>query len=212
MIYLVGNRVAGTQDLLNRQIIGLMNTPKNGYRIEPGWIWAADNGCFGNGYPGDDKWIAWLSKFTIDQRAACLFATAPDIVGDAKATLERSAPWLPKIRALGYRAALVAQDGLTPDTTPWDTFDVLFIGGTTSWKLGPEVKDLISAARQRGKPVHVGRVNSQRRFLAFAALGCASVDGTFLGFGPEINTPKLLGWIRHHDTQSGLFTMEGCNA
>lgn len=212
MIYLVGNRVAGTQDLLDRQTIGLMNTPKNGYRIKPGWIWAADNGCFGKGYPGDDKYLQWLNKFTNIQRASCLFATAPDVVGDAVATLKRSAPWLPKIRALGYPAALVAQDGLNPETTPWVTFDVLFIGGTTSWKLGADVKRLIIAAHEKAKPVHIGRVNSQRRFLAFAALGCASVDGTFLGFGPEVNTPKLLGWIRHHDTQAGLFSIQGCNA
>lgn len=44
---------------------------------------------------------------------------------------------LPKIRALGVPAALVAQDGLEDmvDRVPWDEFDVLFIGGSTAFKL-----------------------------------------------------------------------------
>ena len=208
-MYLVGNRVKGTNELLSTGVIGLMNTPKNNYLIQDGWAWAADNGCFGKGYPGDDKWLAWLTKFSASQRKACLFATAPDVVANAAMTLERSRPWLPVIRNLGYPAALVAQDGLISETTPWDSFDVLFIGGSTKWKLGDQAKALIVEAKRLGKPVHVGRVNSQRRFLAFAALGAASVDGTYLGFGPEQNTPKLLSWIRHHQTQSALFSVEG---
>lgn len=204
-MYLVGNRVRGTEGLLDMGALGLMNTPKNNYALRDGWTWAADNGCFGRGYPGDAAWLAWLGKFTPAQRAACLFATAPDVVGDAQTSLARSLPFLPTIRQLGYPAALVTQDGLTPDMVPWSDVDWLFIGGTDAHKLGPEAKALIIAAREHGKRVHVGRVNSQRRFLAFAALGVDSVDGTYLGFGPETNLPKLLGWIKHHETHEGLF-------
>ena len=205
MIYLVGNRVAGTTELLNSQTIGLMNTPKNCYRIEEQWIWAADNGCFGKGYPSDAKWIEWLSSFSIEQKAHCLFATAPDVVGDAKATLDRSLPWLPAIRDLGYKAALVTQDGLVPSMVPWDDCDAIFIGGTDSHKLGPEAKDLIAAAQQHGKWVHCGRINSGQRFTAFAAMGVDSADGTFLGFGPAINLPKLMSWITFNASQPPLF-------
>ena len=205
MIYLVGNRVAGTESLLDEKRIGLMNTPKNGYAIRPGWIWAADNGCFGKGYPGDEAWISWLKGFTPDQRKGCLFVTAPDVVGDSKESLARSLPFLPTIRDLGYPVALVTQDGMQPDDVPWKQIDWLFIGGTDRHKLGSEAKALIAAAKNHEKMVHVGRVNSQKRFLAFAALGADTVDGTFLGFGPKVNLPKLLSWIRHHDNHATLF-------
>ena len=116
-------------------LIGYMDTPAQGNARPEGVAWAADNGCFGAGYPGDAAWLAWLASQDPD---GCLFATAPDVVGDAEATLTRSAPFLPRIRALGYPAALVAQDGLTIDACPWADIDALFIGGTTAWKLGPK--------------------------------------------------------------------------
>lgn len=206
-MYLTGNRVNGTEALLDAGELGLMNTPKNAYRIQPSWAWAADNGCFGKGYPGDEAWVAWLESFTPEQRSTCLFATAPDVVGDGEASLQRSLPWLPVIRDLGYPVALVTQDGMTPDDIPWPDVDWLFIGGSDEHKLGPEAKALIAAAHDHGKRVHVGRVNSQRRFLAMAALGADSVDGTYLGFGPDQNLPKLLAWKRHLDTQPSLLNL-----
>lgn len=205
-MYLTGNQNAKVKPLLDAGVLGLLNTPKNAYPIAEGWTWAADNGCYNAAtYGGDAAWFAWLQKFTPEQRATCLFATAPDVVGDHYATRLRSAMWLRRIRGLGYPAAFVAQDGMTVENTPWHWFDVLFIGGSTEWKLGPEAKVVIAHAKSIGLPVHVGRVNSQKRFLAFAALGVSSVDGTFIGFGPDENLPKLLGWIRHHDTQRPLF-------
>lgn len=122
-------------------------------------------------------------------------------MGDAAATIELSRPWLPKIRALGYPAAFVAQDGQEGLPVPWDEFDVLFVGGSTDWKLGPHARDLAREAKARAKRVHVGRVNSERRWRYCEAsypfgLGADSVDGTFLTFGPDTNLPRLLAWIR----------------
>lgn len=205
MKYLVGNRVAGTESLLSSQRIGLMNTPKNNYAIALDWIWAADNGCFGKGYPGDERWIGWLARFTPEQKATCLFATAPDVVGDAAASLARSLPFLPQIRHMGFAPALVTQDGLTSEMVPWNQVDWLFIGGTNMHKLGPEARALITAAKQQGKRVHVGRVNSEKRFYTFAELGCDTADGTYLGYGPAINLPKLLSWLRGHESRLPLF-------
>jgi hypothetical protein len=37
---------------------------------------------------------------------------------------------------LGYPAAFVAQDRWDETATPWDEFDVLFVGGSTEFKLG----------------------------------------------------------------------------
>lgn len=174
-----------------------MNQPSIGNKMGQ-WIWAADNGCFGKNYVGDDRWFAWLEKFTPEQRSLCLFATAPDVVGDSAATLERSLPWLPKIRSIGYKAAFVAQDGLTIDSAPWDEFDALFIGGSTEWKLGKDAAALIQVAKSKGKYVHVGRVNSYKRYRMMAHLGADSVDGTHIAFNPTRNAASLFDWMRWH--------------
>jgi len=117
-------------------------------------------------------------------------------VGDAEATLARSLPMLPRIRAAGFPAALVAQGGLMPDAVPWDDIDALFIGGTTDWKLGPDVVALVAAAKAHGKWAHMGRVNSWRRYDYARSIGCDSVDGTVLRFDPQ--RPVQLWMDRAH--------------
>lgn len=190
-------------DAMHAQTIGYIDTPAQGNRRPAGVTWCADNGCFGKGYPGDERWLAWLTAnaYAADE---CLFATAPDVVGDAQATLTRSVPFLPKIRELGYPAALVAQDGLEDLDIPWGVFDVLFIGGSTDWKLGAAVRDIVKEAKARGKRVHMGRVNSLRRYRYAEAIGCDTADGTFLTFGPDINLGRLKGWMRNLETQPEL--------
>lgn len=183
--------------------LGFINTPAQGNRMPEGVWWCADNSCYGTTYPGDDKWFTWLEKL-VPRQEMCFFATAPDVVGDARATLERSMPWLPKIRALGFKAAFVGQDGLEHLDVPWDEFDAFFVGGSTEWKLSQAASRLATEARDRGKHTHLGRVNSRRRILfARTAIppsaehpgGYDTVDGTFLVFGPDVNLPKLLRWM-----------------
>lgn len=174
--------------------IGFIDTPRQANTRPPGVLWCADNGCYGDGWPGEDAWLQWLGRNRHDADR-CYFATAPDVVGDAAATLTRSAPMLPLIRAMGYRAALVAQDGLEQLTIPWPDIDCLFIGGTTAWKLGAEARTLAGEARRRGKWIHLGRVNSARRYRYAEHIGCHSADGTFLTFGPDTNLPKLRAWL-----------------
>lgn len=194
MIYL-GNKSSGAiAESMSSGALGMMCTPAEGKTPASAAIWAADNGCFGRGYPGDDKYLAWLRRHAI-HADRCLFATAPDVMGDAAATLVRSAPFFPLIRELGYPAALVAQDGLQELDVPWDTFDVLFIGGTTGFKLSHHAERLVAEAKRRGKWVHVGRVNSRRRLLWASGIGTDSVDGTYLVFGPNVNLPHVLSWV-----------------
>jgi hypothetical protein len=183
--------------------LGCMTTPGQRNPIPEGAMWACDNGVFGKDYVGDDAWIDWLASREAD-RDRCLFATAPDVVGDAAATLYRSEPFLPIIREHGYPAALVAQDGLEDELIPWDEFDCLFIGGTTEWKLSDAAADLVNQARSHLKWVHMGRVNSFRRVEYAHYIGCDSVDGTFLVFGPDRNLPQLLGWMRQINSQGVL--------
>jgi len=205
--YFANPSTPAVRDAMRDGTLGMIATPKQGNRIPAGADWCADNGCFGKGYPGDEAWIGWLESYTAEERTRCAFAVAPDVVGDAKATIERSAEWLPRIRALGYPAAFVAQNGAEHVGVPWDDFDVLFIGGDTEWKLGGHARDIVAEARRRGKPVHMGRVNSRQRMRYASAIGCDSADGTYLAFGPDVNLPKLTGWVRDVNTAPPLFDM-----
>lgn len=208
-------------------VIGYIDTPGQGNKRPGGVIWCADNGCF------SDKWdeAKWW-KFLVDNAhdaESCLFAVAPDVVGDAWRTHIKSLPWLAKIRALGYPVAYVGQNGIEKHPMmPWPDFDVLFIGGSpecvpcnyvyrekrkprrdescpkcnrllTEWKLGAIARSLVTEARSHGKRVHMGRVNSNKRFEFARAIGCDSVDGTYLTRGPDANLPKLLAWTRNND-------------
>jgi hypothetical protein len=175
--------------------LGMIATPAAGNRVEPGVAWIADNSAYTGRYPGDERYLAWLAARSVHY-GQCGFATAPDVPGDAAATWARSRPVLPRIRALGYPAALVAQDGLEHLDVDWTTFDALFLGGTTAWKLGPAAAGLAAHTRTLGLHVHMGRVNSLRRLRYAASIGCRSVDGTYLVYGPDRNLPTLLGWLR----------------
>lgn len=183
-------------------LLAAMVTPAQGNRIDGIACWAADNGCFGSGYPGDQAWLTWLASLN---PAGCAFATAPDVVGDAVATLKRSVPFLPAIRALGFPVAYVAQNGIEDTDVPWDAFDVLFLGGDTPWKLGPIARDHVTQAHAHGKRVHMGRVNSLKRLRYAHHIGCDSADGTYLAFGPDLNLPTLLGWLRAVNGQASLW-------
>lgn len=196
--------------LMASGVLGYIDTPRQGqYRaLCAGAVWCADNGCFGKRF-NEAFWWAWLMQRAAEDIGSCAFATAPDVVGDAAATLERARPWLPKIRELGYRVAFVAQDGQEDLPVPWDEFDVLFIGGTTAWKLGPAARALAAQAKQRGMWVHGGRCNSLKRFRYMEAIGCDSADGTYLIFGPTVNLPKLLGWVSDLRDRPALFRLAG---
>jgi hypothetical protein len=118
----------------------------------------------------------------------------PDVVADHDATLHRFAAYRPLVVAARFPVAFVAQDGCTPDSAPWDLMDCLFIGGSTEWKMSPRAFAVADEARQRGKWVHVGRVNSWSRFESWSDRA-DSCDGTFLAFGPAVNAPRVASWM-----------------
>jgi hypothetical protein len=183
-----------------------------GKKPTPNQLWAADNGCYARPDRYDNvSYITWLRKFAIEGlHESCLFATAPDVMGDAQQTIYRSLPMLAAIRDEGYPAALVAQDGLENLKIPWNELDCLFIGGTTEWKLSEHAYNLIGDAKSRGKWVHMGRVNSWIRFRSAAAAGCDSVDGTYLRFDPsETRNPNnpIAGWRDRVLTSPGIWTV-----
>lgn len=197
MIWLSGGHPASVIGLdVN---LGVMLTPQMGnlLPLERCW-WAYDHGTFLRPETWDaERHLASLRRLRAF-RATCLFATAPDVLGNPAATLERSLPVLPSIRQAGVRAALVAQDGLEALPVPWDAFDCLFVGGSPTWKMSPAADGLAAEARDRGKWVHLGGLNSARRVRVVASKGLYdSADGTFLKFAPDQNLVRLRRWLTH---------------
>jgi hypothetical protein len=184
---------------IRRQIrmgnLGAIATPAQGNRWEEGWWWCADNGIFTGRYPGDEKYLAWLSRMK-PFAPWCLFAVAPDVVANAFATANRCYDMLSRIRDLGYPAAFAAQD--YAEFCPywnWEDLDCLFIGGSTPWKLSPAAANLARVADSILKHVHMGRVNSWRRYrYAHEVAQVHTVDGTFLTRAPDKLLPRVLAW------------------
>lgn len=204
MLYFATASGPKVHEAMSKRLLGQIATPAAGNRVLPDVDWIADNAVFAGRYPGNDAYLAWLSE-RAEHSGRCQFAVAPGVVGDAEATLARSDRMLPKIRMLGFWVALVAQDGLERLSIPWADIDCLFIGGTTEWKLGVHARGLAAEAREQGKWVHMGRVNSLERLRYARYIGCDSVDGTYLAFGPDKNLPKLLRWLAEVNDQGLLW-------
>lgn len=209
--YLTGAATKGAEAVAFERGIGLMIQPGNSYHLKVGSypFWAADNGAFTKSPKGFDpvKFRAMLQRETLSEFAgSCLFVVAPDrlvvlpdgtVVGDAAGTLEQFPAWAQEIRAAGFPVALVAQNGLETmlDRVPWGLVDVLFIGGSTEWKLSEEARVCIAEAKHRGKMTHMGRVNSLTRLSRATEMLIDTADGTFLMFAPKTNLPRLLRWL-----------------
>jgi hypothetical protein len=189
MMYLATPSSPAIREAMLTGLLGQLVTGRSNPVI-PGVSWALDNGCF------SDRWTeqAWLT--TLDRYVGvprCLFAVVPDVVGDAAVTDARWYRYADMVRDRGYRTAYVTQNGCT--RVP-DDADVVFTGGDDEWKLSAQAQRLASRS---GRPTHMGRVNSLRRLRFAAAHGYDTVDGTFLTFGPDINLPRLLRYLRHAD-------------
>lgn len=144
--------------------------------IKLGVPWAMDNFAF-TGFKAD---AFRRSMDAYEGLPGCLFAVAPDVVGDARATLDQFAQWRDEIKGHGYPIALAIQNGQEKLLVPWSDIDAVFIGGDTAFKFSDYVRGLVAEARMRGKWTHMGRVNSVRRWNYAHSLHVQSVDGTSL--------------------------------
>lgn len=247
MLYLANPSTCAIRDQIADLTIAAIMTPRQGNELPAAGWYAADNGCgpgkhgVGAGFPGNDAYLHWLMQLDAAEGGdpcdpdtwRCLFAVAPDVVGDASATLARSERFLPLIREYTrFPAAFVAQNGQEHLPVPWEDFSVLFLGGSAEcvpcryvrpvndfvqkhcpfcgrplveWKLGAAARDLTAQASARGKWVHMGRVNSRQRMRYANEIGCDSADGTYLTKGPDKNLPRLLAWVREIDRQMPLW-------
>ena len=185
--------------MATRDDFGAIVTPEQGNIVEPGIRTLIDNGCFTQ---PEAFTVERYRKLTAEYPRSVL-ASVPDVVGDWAATLDR---WqsFPK-DGWPVPLAIVLQDGATVDTVPWGEIGAVFVGGTTEWKLGPEVRSIVAEANARSVWAHMGRVNSQRRLRYADWIGCDSADGTYLVFGPDVNLPKVLRWLDDVNNQPSLF-------
>lgn len=182
---------------------GLMGNIGTGYDYHAGRTWAADNGCFNANWQAD-KWLAWLERWSTDQ-SDCLFAVVPDVVGDHDATVELWPQWMPIVTSMGYSPAFVAQNGCNVGGVPWAEVGAVFIGGDDAYKLSSTAAAIVAEANRRGVWAHMGRVNSLRRMRIADDMGCDSVDGTFIAFGPDVNTARLASWFQAINHQPSLW-------
>ena len=150
---------------------GQLRTPLTQYRYA-GVRWGLDNGCFTT-----FKERTWSTMLT---EAKCLdvkptFVCLPDVVGDARRTLELFTHF--EVETMGMARALVLQDGIGGFSIPWNKISAVFVGGSDKFKESQEAQAACRAAKVLGKWVHVGRVNTAERTRFW--LGKAdSLDGS----------------------------------
>lgn len=183
--------------------------------IRGGYYWMLDNGCFYDGF-NLDNWRGALNRY-VEYRERCIGVIIPDVlrkqpdgsvIGDCAATIKQLYKYRPIAHDLGYRIGFVSQDGLVPEITPWDDFDVLFVGGSDKHKF-TESWALIDEAIRRKKWVHIGRVNSASRIRLFWKAN--SWDGTCLARNGSVNMQReIIGATRWASSmklkeQGGLF-------
>ena len=196
MILLVSGATATLRRLQGHPSLGVLITPMASNAIAPvlvgRWTWACDNSAYSNFSPA--RFCRMLAR--VAGKPGCLFVTAPDVVGDSKATLQRFNIWQPVLAELSLPVAYVGQDGAELLDLPWGRISALFIGGSTDWKESQSVRDLAQEARRRGKWVHVGRVNTRRRLEIAHRFGAHSVDGTSFSRWPDDKIPRAIRWIK----------------
>ena len=107
------------------------------------------------------------------------FIVVPDVVGQARATLDNAEIWLPILEGLGRRRLIAVQDGMVPgDIEAWLSDEVgIFVGGNTDWKL-TSMPTWGRLAARVGCYLHIGRVNTVRRIAMCQDAGADSFDGT----------------------------------
>jgi hypothetical protein len=158
---------------------GQLVTPLTNYRVTPDEKIpvAIDNGGFSR---QDPKAFRRLLEKCRTHWKRILWCSVPDVVGDARRTLEVFEHWVAEIGSFGFPIALVAQDGIENLEIPWDMLDAVFVGGTTEWKMSESAKGVIRAAKWLDKRVHVGRINTGGRWEEFAKMGVDTFDGSAL--------------------------------
>lgn len=164
----IARRLASHESLIAGQLL----TPLTRYK-NFGGEFAIDSGAF-SGFPKED-FLKLLAREE-PNRERCLFVTVPDVVGAGRRTLEI---WRHRNSIVKHwPLALVAQDGMEDLDIPWGDMKAIFIGGCDPWKDSKASLDIVKTAKTLGKHVHVGRVNTIKRFKLFSLAGADTCDGS----------------------------------
>lgn len=153
-------------------IAGQLLTPLTRYS-NAGGVFAIDNGAR-SGFR--KKGFKSLLEREHENRDRCLFVVVPDVVGNGRRTLEI---WRLRHNMIhGWPKALVLQDGIEDLDIPWSELQAVFVGGNDPWKDSRAVVDIVKTALILDKHIHVGRVNTIKRFSKFEELGAHTCDGS----------------------------------
>lgn len=135
--------------------------------------YAIDNGAF----PAWRKKLPWPEEAFLklldkveDFSRKPDFGCCPDIVAAGLKSLEFSLRWIEQLPK-SYPWYLAVQDGMTEDPVraALPKFAGIFVGGTDDFKLS-SCPTWVKVAREQGKRVHVGRVNTLLRAFTVAKL------------------------------------------
>lgn len=148
---------------------GQLRTPLTAYALS-GKIYGLDNGCFSK---FDKK--TWRRLVVEAKNHLPVFVTLPDIVGDARRTLELYNQFYDEVHPLP--CALVLQDGIGNFDIDWNKVDAVFVGGSDAFKISSEAINACKVAKMLDKWVHVGRVNTPQRVSQWIGLA-DSIDGS----------------------------------
>jgi hypothetical protein len=152
---------------------GQLRTPLTAYALSDK-VYGLDNGCFSKFEK--KKWRRLVAEAKeqelINQPK---FVCSPDIVGDARRTLELFDQFYDEISPLPV--CLVLQDGIGNFKIDWDRVDAVFVGGSDAFKVSNEAFNACKAAKMLDKWVHVGRVNTAQRVSNWMGLA-DSIDGS----------------------------------
>ena len=133
-----------------------------------------DNGCFSEFKEKTFTNMALKAKNDI----FCDFIVLPDTVGDATLTFNQFYHWKKQLNLKSNKCGFVLQDGVSDNNFPsWDDFGCLFIGGSTDFKMSSLAYQYAKKAIEKGKHVHVGRVNTVDRIVKWFN-NCHSIDGS----------------------------------
>lgn len=167
-------------------IIDQLRTPLTAYKLDSLGIipHAIDNGAFSS--PVKESVLYRLVKEAKENHHqypdSCRFVVMPDVPFDHFSTVQLYEPWLENLemwKEPSMPRAFVAQDGARSwdKDIPWDAMECLFIGGSDDFKESTDAFELAKLAKEKGKWVHVGRVNTPRRILLWDMVA-DSIDGS----------------------------------
>ncbi|HIA01530.1 MAG TPA: hypothetical protein EYN66_06410 [Myxococcales bacterium] len=151
-----------------------LRTPLTRYRADNLGVfkYGLDNGAFSRP-PGD---IFLKMALAAKDDPACSWIVMPDVVGDAGSTTVLFHYWVQELN-LEDKRAYALQDGVQNVAIPWNDFECLFIGGTDYFKESSGCLEIAARAKELGKWIHVGRVNTPRRIVYWDGIG-DSFDGS----------------------------------